>query len=178
MLKFPTQCFSKKTFQVLIENKIIEAPIVAIQFERKNKKMYKCEYKNFLLEFTEDHPFMYNNKFYKFKDLITIHSDSFKSIKEISFDDPEYTTIYNIIKHPKQFDENNMFLLDENLKIVGGYMDDLGWEKQKQKMKKIQEIDFENADINDPNIQNILKYTSLENFIENGDQYDMIDFFF
>ncbi len=90
--------------------------------------MYRAEFPDHgILEFTYDHPFVYEGRYYKFEDLIKIHPVLKETAKEIKMDDeqcPSNCIIFNIINHGDQFHPNNMIPMGENLKMVGGYFND------------------------------------------------------
>ena len=111
-----TACFSYSTLLYL--QKLISTPVIIFKSPRHNKKMYKCSYNNISIEFTYDHPFVYKNNIITFEQLIKIHPN-IKDIEEIPNDQLE--NIYNIIGHIDQEHKLNIFQIDNNLQMLGGY---------------------------------------------------------
>lgn len=106
-------CFSKTTLDLLN----IQKPHYVVMSERKNTKMYSCEYRGKTYEFTYNHHFVYKNKLYTFKDLLKIHPEM-KNIKELPTSEP--SVVYNIIGHKEYLHENNIFPISDDLQMVGG----------------------------------------------------------
>jgi hypothetical protein len=109
-------CFSFETLKKIITMNKDKTHMAIIESPLEEKKIYNCYIENFGYgDFTEDHPFIYNNKIYKFKDLINICED-IKEIKEIN----NIEKVYNIIGHTDSLNEKNIFFINENIKMVGG----------------------------------------------------------
>jgi hypothetical protein len=111
-------CFSHNTLQKII--KVIDKnKIYAItDGVYNNKKMYSCEILNFgFMEFTFDHPFLFNNKLYTFHELYKIHPH-IHNVREINY----FGKVYNIIGHTEQLHIHNHFTLLDNLIMIGGML--------------------------------------------------------
>jgi len=116
----PAPCFSKATYDTLVASGIIDKSHGLIKGDRKMSKMYRCNYKDVgTIEFTADHPFLYNNEKMTFEELINVNSD-FTNVEVVNFDDESCQTIYNVISFPVQLDQRNMFKFDDNLFMIGG----------------------------------------------------------
>lgn len=112
-------CFSKKTYDKLIEFNIINKPHGLVKGHRDNTTMYRCNWEPYgILEFTEEHPFIYIDKLYSFSELINIHPN-IKNVELIPYNDEETKYVYNFISYPIQIHENNMFRLSDNTYIIG-----------------------------------------------------------
>ena len=79
---------------------------ITIKTQRQNKTMIKATH-NVLgeIEFTEDHPFIYNDNIVQFKDLVKINPN-FTSHEISDKFDEQY--IYNFVGHPQQMHIDNL----------------------------------------------------------------------
>jgi len=133
-------CFSKQTLHKILSSKIKDIDLsIIINAPRQHKKMFRATHSLLgHLEFTSDHPFIYNNKFVPFEDLINLNPN-FSNIEEMTYD--ECDTVYNIIGHPDQLHLDNIFILAEDLNMIGAAYpensDKNYFIKKKQIMKKI-----------------------------------------
>jgi hypothetical protein len=132
-------CFSHKTYEILKENGVINKMHVLISGPRNNKEMYSCDFYDFgNLEFTSDHPFLYNNIITSFEELIKM-DPNIKNVKKIS--NNEINTVYNVIGYPIQDDPRNMFRINKNLVMVGGaYNQHVSEENFEKRMKILEKL--------------------------------------
>lgn len=111
-------CFSYQTLKKILKNIENDRNFILVHEPRNNKKMYRCNIKNFgEVEFTYDHGFLYNNKIYSFEELLTCYSN-IENIEEISMNECEI--VYNIIGHTKQISKENLFKINDELFMFGG----------------------------------------------------------
>lgn len=139
-------CFSRKTLQMLKDQGIIDRPCAQTHDDRGFAVVYRCDWEPYgRVEFTADHPFMYKGKMVTFEELIELHPKI--SNKElVPLDDPELKTVYNIIAHPDQQDERNMFRMEEDLFMVGGrYATEIDHEFFMKRMRILQRL-FQDPD--------------------------------
>src|SRR3989338_905033 len=88
------------------------------QSSRKNKKIYRCSLKNVgVIEFTDDHPFIYKNKLVLYNELLTINSN-ISDISEVPENPCE--VIYNVILYTDHMHIKNTISLDDETKMIGG----------------------------------------------------------
>jgi hypothetical protein len=123
--------------------------------------MYKINYGQMgELEFTDDHPFLYNDKLYQMEDLIKVHP-YFKKYAKIK-DNSQDEFIYNIYGHYQQEHKDNQFEIGNNLQMLGGRITDNkeDYDKVKAKMEEINEEIKVNAEAKE-------KY-SLTKFLESN----------
>jgi hypothetical protein len=132
-------CFSHKTYKILKEKGIFNKIHVIISGPRNNKEMYSCDFYDLgNLEFTSDHPFLYNNRIVAFEELTQIDTN-IKNIKKISND--EIDTVYNVIGYPIQNDHRNMFRINNNLVMIGGkYNQHVSEENFEKRMKILEKL--------------------------------------
>jgi hypothetical protein len=113
-------CFSKNTLQILKEHGVIDRPCAQTHDERGFATVYRCDWEPYgRVEFTADHPFKYKGEMVTFEELIKLHP-KIKNAELVPFDDPDLKVVYNIIAHPDQQDERNMFKMQDDLYMVGG----------------------------------------------------------
>jgi hypothetical protein len=120
-------CFSENTLLKIMDNIDYEHFTGLItKSTRNNKKMYRCYLFDYgKIEFTADHPFIYNNQVYKFESLIKI-LPNVNNIEEIQ--NNECNIIYNIIGHKTQLNHKNVFILTNDICMIGGcYTGDDVW---------------------------------------------------
>jgi hypothetical protein len=136
-------CFSLNTYRILKQRGVIDRIHATVQSNRNHTKMYRCNFRNLgTLEFTYDHPFVYNGKVYPFDKLMHI-DPSITNVEEIAYDDKSVEMVYNIIGYPIQLDKRNLFKIDDDLYMVGGkYSEKLGvtpeyFEKKMEVLNKI-----------------------------------------
>jgi hypothetical protein len=117
--KTTAPCFSYETLikilNTLDENKKNKVNI--IYDERKDKKIYRCTFKNYGdMEFTLDHQFLYNEKIIDFEELIKNNSN----ISNVRFVDiNEISTVYNLHGNEYKYHDDNMFKLYDDLYVIG-----------------------------------------------------------
>jgi hypothetical protein len=178
--------FSGSTYKALLNHvPNLSNSINISQLNRGNKKMYRFNLPPYgTLEFTHDYPFLYNKKLYKLETLIKIHPVIKKTAKLISFHDKncdQNTKLYSVVRHPEQYNEENIFEIEKNLKIIGGIMPQEIWKIQHDKIDNIIKIISSNDDKdekNKENVHNILeKYTNVIKFLDNGEEYGDVAFF-
>lgn len=173
-------CFSGLTYKTLLKYipKLSQSMIVT-QSYRGDKKMFRCKIHPYgILEFTHDHPFLYNNKLYTFEELTKIHPSFRKTCSEIPFDDlncGKMSKIYNVIGCQEQYNTNNIFDMGKNLKVIGGAMTPQLWKHQMDRVEYL--ISLSKYDRNLANSK-LEKYTNIHDFIDNGDNYNEIEFIF
>lgn len=115
----PTKiCFTFYTLQKitpLIANnnyKIIQS------IRDKNIKIIRAEHKDLgMLEFTENHPFIYNNKIIQFKNLVLLNPN-FKNIMELT---NPFKYVYNFVSN------ENVFKLTDDLHMIGAQHTNTGY---------------------------------------------------
>jgi hypothetical protein len=136
-------CFSLNTYKILRQKGIINRIHATIQSNRYNTKMYRCQFRNLgTIEFTYDHPFIYNKKIYPFEQLMNI-DPSITNVEEIGQDDESVKMVYNVIGYPVQLDQRNCFQIDDDLYMIGAeYSEELGvtpeyFEKKMEVLNKI-----------------------------------------
>lgn len=113
-------CFSRRTYEILKAQGIIDRPHALTTDERGFAPVYRCDWAPYgRVEFTQDHPFQYKNKMVTFEELIQLHPQ-ISNVEVVPLDDPELQMVYNIIAHPDQQDEKNMFKMEKDLMMVGG----------------------------------------------------------
>jgi hypothetical protein len=113
-------CFGRNTYEILKSQGIIDRPHALTTDERGFATVYRCDWAPYgCVEFTADHPFQYKNKMVTFEELIQLHP-KISNVEVVSLDDPDLQMVYNIIAHPDQQDEKNMFRMEEDLMMVGG----------------------------------------------------------
>jgi hypothetical protein len=111
-------CFSLQTLQKMLKNIDKNRNFIIVNSPRNNKKMYRCNIKNFgEVEFTHDHSFIYNDKIYTFENLLNIYPNV-TNITEIPTN--EISTVYNIIGHVDQINTENLFKINNDLFMIGG----------------------------------------------------------
>jgi len=111
-------CFSYETLQKIIDRIEGKKNILVFGGKRGNKKMFRCDIKDFgKCEFTHDHLFVYNNEITTFENLIHNCSD-ITNIEEVPVQ--EIDMMYNIIGNVTQLDIDNIFKLNDNVRIIGG----------------------------------------------------------
>jgi hypothetical protein len=109
-------CFSYKTLQKILA-KIPKNMVVTLKSERYNKDMIKAYHEDLgELEFTNDHPFIYNNNYVTFEELVKLNP-KFSISKELPLEDCDI--LYNIVGHPKQTHPDNIFILANDLHMIG-----------------------------------------------------------
>lgn len=110
-------CFSKNTYELLKKLNIINKAHVLIQSKKNNKKMYRCNWNQIgILEFTDDHPFLYKNQILRFDELL--NNPNITDIQEIQ--NEEVTTVYNVIGSTEQVSKENLFYINKDLMMFGG----------------------------------------------------------
>jgi hypothetical protein len=133
-------CFSFNTLGKLCSNVNRNKFLIIHRSYRQNKKMYRLNHPIWGdLEFTEDHPFIYKKKRYDFGGIIDIYSKSKNLISEVSYDDNDCGSnnfIYNIFYNP-QFHPKNVWKIDDELVMVGGFIRHDEWDYMKKKIKNI-----------------------------------------
>jgi hypothetical protein len=111
-------CFSYNTYMKLTN--VFPEFYITLSDINKNKKIIKSQHKIWGdLEFTSDHPFIWNGKLINWENLIK-ENNMFEGYEIVKCD-----VIYNVIVTKKQFDQNNMFIIDDNLHVVGAGLKEL-----------------------------------------------------
>jgi hypothetical protein len=115
-------CFSENTMMKLLRNVTPRIPVVLVKSIRWDKKMYRVNHPIVgELEFTDDHPFIYNNKVYQFKELLDIHPN-FKQYSEVDKYEPKngmHNYVYNFMIDPDNQKLDATIKLDNNLSVMG-----------------------------------------------------------
>jgi fibronectin-binding autotransporter adhesin len=139
-------CFSYNTLQKIMslyQNKMI----ITVKSTRKNKKMIRATHNKFgVMEFTNDHPFYYQNRFIPFEKLIELNPN-FTNIYEMTKE--ECDMVYNIIGHPNPIHKDNMFILSDDLCMLGAKYEGKNPEYFLKKKKVLENL------LNDSNSENV-----------------------
>lgn len=140
-------CFSYTTLQKILSI-IPKKIIITLKSERKNKRMIKAKHEELgELEFTSDHPFYYKEKYIDFEELIKVNPKFYESEEMLP---EECDTLYNIVGHPDQTHIDNIFILSDDLHMIGAQYPQNSDPEFFLKKKNI----FEKL-LNDPNPENI-----------------------
>lgn len=177
----PPACFSLSTFKKLLKHipELSKKSMFITKGPRKNKKMYRCEIKPYgIVEFTADHPFIYNDIIYTFEDLIKIHPILKKNSTIIPTNDSncnKKSIIYNIVCHPQQTHDDNIFSFSKDLKIIGGFIVPEYWKENIKNIKYLNELMLTEP----KKAKEIMdKKSNVFDLVDNNDKYNDVEFIF
>lgn len=140
-------CFSYATLQKILLT-IPKQLVITLKSKRINKKMIRVIHEDLgELEFTHDHPFLYQEKIISFEKLVELNP-KFSNSKNIPLEECE--TIYNIVGHPFQNHPDNIFILSDDLHMLGAQYPKKADPQYFLKKKEV----FNNL-INDKNPENV-----------------------
>jgi hypothetical protein len=116
-------CFSEKTMFKLLRNVSPKVPVVLVRSIRNDKKMYRVNHHKLgELEFTDEHPFVYKNKVYPFKELLDTHPDFKNNYQELEERAPscsKHAYVYNFMIDPDHTKLDAMIKMDNSLNVMG-----------------------------------------------------------